>query len=150
MSSKSSSRSFLSIQACRTSRTISFFFWHKVAGLALLEYVLTSTRDHHLFIFIPYPVHSTRDTTRAKELNTIPNYGHWELEKVWNWMNSNPDILVGLLTGSGRAFCTGADLRGERFPLIIQSHEAIHERLGVIDLALTRLSKEWIKTPKKQ
>jgi enoyl-CoA hydratase/carnithine racemase len=58
--------------------------------------------------------------TRAKELNTIPNHGHWELEKVWNWIDSNPDILLGIFTGSGRAFCTGADLRGEHFPLIIQ------------------------------
>ncbi|KAE9370248.1 ClpP/crotonase [Stipitochalara longipes BDJ] len=49
--------------------------------------------------------------TRAKELNTIPTHGHWELERVWDWMDSNRDLLVGIFTGSGRAFCTGADLR---------------------------------------
>lgn len=50
--------------------------------------------------------------TRAEELNTIPRGGHEELKRVWRWMDSNPEILVGVFTGSGRAFCTGADLRG--------------------------------------
>ena len=50
--------------------------------------------------------------TRAKELNTIPSHGHEELSRVWQWMDSNPQLLVGVFTGSGRAFCTGADLRG--------------------------------------
>jgi enoyl-CoA hydratase/carnithine racemase len=44
-------------------------------------------------------------------LNTIPNEGHWELESLWNWMDTNPEIFVGIFTGSGRAFCTGADMR---------------------------------------
>jgi enoyl-CoA hydratase/carnithine racemase len=29
-------------------------------------------------------------------------------------MDSNLEIAVGIFTGSGRAFCTGADLRGMR------------------------------------
>jgi len=57
--------------------------------------------------------------TRTKELNTIPTDGHWELERVWNWMDENPDIRVGVFTGSGRAFCTGADLRGKWYPVIV-------------------------------
>src|SRR3954466_11584262 len=59
--------------------------------------------------------------TRAKELNTIPRDGHWELDRVWTWMDSNPEISVGIFTGSGRAFCTGADLRGlSGFPCHLQ------------------------------
>lgn len=49
---------------------------------------------------------------RPKELNTIPSAGHWELQRMWQWMDSNPSLLIGIFTGSGRAFCTGADLRG--------------------------------------
>ncbi|KAH7346537.1 ClpP/crotonase-like domain-containing protein [Rhexocercosporidium sp. MPI-PUGE-AT-0058] len=49
--------------------------------------------------------------TRAKELNTIPRGGHEGLGRVWQWMDSDPEILAGVFTGSGRAFCTGADLR---------------------------------------
>lgn len=49
--------------------------------------------------------------TRTKQLNTIPHQGHWELESVWQWMDSNPDLSIAVFTGSGRAFCTGADMR---------------------------------------
>lgn len=59
--------------------------------------------------------------TRTKQLNTIPPHGHWELESVWQWMDSNPDLSVGIITGSGRAFCTGADLR-RKLPLIPTSY----------------------------
>ena len=50
--------------------------------------------------------------TRTKELNTVLHHGHWELEKIWEWMDNNSEIAVGIFTGSGRAFCTGAALRG--------------------------------------
>ncbi|KAG4432613.1 hypothetical protein IFR05_011909 [Cadophora sp. M221] len=62
--------------------------------------------------------------TREKELNTIPRGGHEELQQVWQWMDSNPEILVGIFTGSGRAFCTGADLRGW--------HTAPEEQRGIL------------------
>ena len=38
-------------------------------------------------------------------------------------MDSNPDVLVGIFTGSGRAFCTGADLRGEHFSIKMEQCE---------------------------
>lgn len=49
---------------------------------------------------------------QPEKLNCIPSFGHRELENIWEWMDSNPKILVGIITGSGRAFCGGADLRG--------------------------------------
>ncbi|KAH6713801.1 enoyl-CoA hydratase [Leptodontidium sp. MPI-SDFR-AT-0119] len=62
--------------------------------------------------------------TRAEELNTIPRGGHEELKRVWRWTDSNPEILVGVFTGSGRAFCTGADLR--------EWYKALKEERGIL------------------
>ncbi len=35
-----------------------------------------------------------------------------ELGEVFAWMDKNPEIVVGVITGSGRAFCAGANLDG--------------------------------------
>ena len=50
---------------------------------------------------------------KPEKFNCIPSFGHKELEDVWEWMDSNPHISIGIITGSGRAFCGGADLRGQ-------------------------------------
>ena len=49
---------------------------------------------------------------RPKQLNCINLDGHEELHRVWAWMDEEPSIRVGIITGTGRAFCAGADLKG--------------------------------------
>ncbi|PWY73652.1 ClpP/crotonase [Aspergillus heteromorphus CBS 117.55] len=49
---------------------------------------------------------------RPAALNSINSAGHHELHAVWTWMDKEPSIRVGVLTGQGRAFCAGADLKG--------------------------------------
>lgn len=49
---------------------------------------------------------------RPKSLNCIGSQGHAELHEVWEWMDAEPSVRVGILTGKGRAFCAGADLKG--------------------------------------
>ncbi|PLN79731.1 ClpP/crotonase-like domain-containing protein [Aspergillus taichungensis] len=49
--------------------------------------------------------------SRPKQLNCINTAGHHELHAVWEWMDAEPDLRVGVLTGEGRAFCAGADLK---------------------------------------
>ncbi|PYH89150.1 ClpP/crotonase [Aspergillus ellipticus CBS 707.79] len=51
--------------------------------------------------------------SRPAALNSITTAGHHELHAVWTWMDEEPSIRVGVLTGQGRAFCAGADLKGE-------------------------------------
>lgn len=49
---------------------------------------------------------------RPAALNSITSSGNAELHDVWEWMDDEPSLRVGVLTGMGRAFCAGADLKG--------------------------------------
>ena len=49
---------------------------------------------------------------RPKDLNCINMDGHAELESIWSWMDNEPSMTCGIITGNGRAFCAGADLKG--------------------------------------
>ncbi|EAU38266.1 conserved hypothetical protein [Aspergillus terreus NIH2624] len=48
---------------------------------------------------------------RPRDLNCINTAGHHELHEIWEWMDDEPEVRVGVLTGEGRAFCAGADLK---------------------------------------
>ncbi|KAL1957318.1 hypothetical protein VTO42DRAFT_6107 [Malbranchea cinnamomea] len=48
---------------------------------------------------------------RPRSLNCINSQGHAELHEVWEWLDAEPGLRVGILTGKGRAFCAGADLK---------------------------------------
>ncbi|KAJ5438582.1 Mevalonyl-coenzyme A hydratase sidH [Penicillium daleae] len=48
---------------------------------------------------------------RPRDLNCINSQGNAELHEVWEWMDNEPSLRVGILTGKGRAFCAGADLK---------------------------------------
>jgi len=50
--------------------------------------------------------------SRPKALNCINTAGHEELEALWAWLDREPSLRVGIVTGEGRAFCAGADLKG--------------------------------------
>ncbi|GAB7352030.1 hypothetical protein MBLNU459_g2543t3 [Dothideomycetes sp. NU459] len=48
---------------------------------------------------------------RPKQLNCINIDGHEELDAIWSWLDKEPTLRVGIITGTGRAFCAGADLK---------------------------------------
>ena len=50
---------------------------------------------------------------RPRDLNCISMDGLAELETVWEWLDQEPNLMVGIITGIGRAFSAGADLKGE-------------------------------------
>ncbi|MCJ1478216.1 hypothetical protein MMC13_006892 [Lambiella insularis] len=52
--------------------------------------------------------------SRHKSLNCINTAGNAELSAVWTWLDNEPSLRIGLVTGDGRAFCAGADLKGSR------------------------------------
>lgn len=37
-----------------------------------------------------------------------------ELAAVWAWFDNEPSLRVAVVTGAGKAFCSGADLKGEK------------------------------------
>lgn len=51
--------------------------------------------------------------SRPAFLNCINAAGHHELAAVWAWLDNEPSLRVGIVTGAGKAFCAGADLKGK-------------------------------------
>jgi enoyl-CoA hydratase len=54
---------------------------------------------------------ATVSLNRPDALNAVTTRMHHELENVWIDLASDRDVNAIVLTGSGRAFCVGADLR---------------------------------------
>ncbi|KAF2719493.1 ClpP/crotonase [Polychaeton citri CBS 116435] len=76
---------------------------------------------------------------RPKDLNCISMEGHLELDAIWNWMDHEPALTCGIITGTGRAFCAGADLkewdvnieRGSRRQMPPSGFGALSRRTGL-------------------
>lgn len=49
---------------------------------------------------------------RPEALNSITRDGHHELEALFGQLSSDPAISAAVLTGAGRAFCAGGDVKG--------------------------------------
>lgn len=67
-------------------------------------------------ISVPAPYILQVTLNRPKQLNSIGTAGHIELDKLWAWFDQEPTLRVGVVTGEGRAFCAGQDLKGIRNP----------------------------------
>ncbi|KAF4844449.1 Mevalonyl-coenzyme A hydratase sidH [Colletotrichum siamense] len=48
---------------------------------------------------------------RPRHLNSIPSPQHYALSKLYEWYDAEPSLRCAVLTGNGRAFCAGADLK---------------------------------------
>ncbi|KKY20935.1 putative enoyl hydratase [Phaeomoniella chlamydospora] len=48
---------------------------------------------------------------RPTSLNAIGTAGHWELHNTLEWYDSQPSLRCAIITGRGRAFCAGQDLK---------------------------------------
>lgn len=66
----------------------------------------------HALLSFPAPHVLLVTLNRPRDLNCINSQGNAELHEVWGWMDDEPSLRVGILTGKGRAFCAGADLKG--------------------------------------
>lgn len=49
---------------------------------------------------------------RPQKLNSLDLGTSREIQKVWELFDQDESLWVGIITGTGRAFCTGADLQG--------------------------------------
>lgn len=48
---------------------------------------------------------------RRKDLNAMNTAAQWEMHAVWQWFDAEPNLSVAVITGTGRAFSAGADLK---------------------------------------
>lgn len=46
---------------------------------------------------------------RPEKGNALPKQGHEELAEVWRTIDADPSVRAVVVTGAGRAFCTGGD-----------------------------------------
>ncbi len=54
---------------------------------------------------------ATVTINRPDVLNGLHPQSHAEMERVWDDLDENDDVRVAILTGAGRAFCAGGDLK---------------------------------------
>jgi len=69
---------------------------------------------HQTYALVSFPTPNILLVTlnRPKALNCINQQGHYELHQLWEWFDEEPSLRAGIITGTGRAFCAGADLKG--------------------------------------
>lgn len=48
---------------------------------------------------------------RPEILNACDEHGHHELGQIWLDIGQDPEVKVAIITGAGRAFCAGGDLK---------------------------------------
>jgi enoyl-CoA hydratase/carnithine racemase len=48
---------------------------------------------------------------RPERLNALHTYAHQELNTVWKDIQRDPNMYVAIITGNGRAFCAGRDVK---------------------------------------
>jgi enoyl-CoA hydratase len=53
---------------------------------------------------------------RPERLNAVDGRMHYELTRLWVDANADPEVKVLVVTGQGRAFCSGGDFGGDRKP----------------------------------
>jgi enoyl-CoA hydratase/carnithine racemase len=62
-------------------------------------------------ISIPKPHVLLVTLNRPKQLNALRREMHYLLDRLWTWYDNEPSLRCAILTGTGRAFCAGADLK---------------------------------------
>jgi enoyl-CoA hydratase/carnithine racemase len=49
---------------------------------------------------------------RTRKLNCLDKATSRQIQEIWEQFDEDESLWVGIITGNGRAFCTGADLEG--------------------------------------
>lgn len=68
--------------------------------------------------------------TRPDKLNCVDKTTSREIAGIWEAFDQDESLLVGVITGEGRAFCTGADLHGACFVFFFPFLSLWSPRLG--------------------
>lgn len=66
-----------------------------------LEHLIYEKKGHIAYVTI----------NRPDVLNALHSYAYAELRSVWRDIGLDPQIYVGIVTGAGRAFCAGRDVK---------------------------------------
>lgn len=90
----------------------------------------TEEPDGLTFLKLSYPAERVIQVTmsRPEALNCINQVASQEMETVFKWFDNEPNLSVAVLTGAGRAFCAGADLK--EWNTSMQSDANRQKRIG--------------------
>ena len=66
-----------------------------------LKYVLYEKKNRIAYVTI----------NRPEVLNALHTFVYQELRSIWRDIHLDPDIVCGIVTGAGRAFCAGRDVK---------------------------------------
>jgi len=66
-----------------------------------LEHVLYEKKEHVAYVTI----------NRPDRRNALHSYAYMELRSIWRDIQNDPNIYVGIVTGAGKAFCAGRDVK---------------------------------------
>ena len=83
----------------------------RMAKMSQPRFVTPTPPVQDSIISFPTPSILLVTLNRVSALNCINTQGHYELDALYKWMDNEPSIRCGILTGRGRAFCAGADLK---------------------------------------
>src|SRR5690606_3738456 len=78
---------------------------------------------------------------RPKVYNALNDVVTYELQDVFKAIERNDDVRVVVLTGSGKAFCSGQDLKEAVEPGKKSFRESLHKRYNPIIRAMRALPK---------
>ncbi|CZT49140.1 related to enoyl-CoA hydratase [Rhynchosporium secalis] len=67
--------------------------------------------NEHILTTFPKPSILLVTINRPKDLNCMNGPMHQYLHDLFSWFDNEPSLLCGIMTGTGRAFCAGADLK---------------------------------------
>src|SRR5438045_1059814 len=89
------------------------------------ETVLFDTKGHVAYIAL----------NRPSVLNAMNAQLSIELNDAFSELDADPDLWVGIVSGAGRAFCSGADVRQRHIPAALESDSARQPRAEHVGLA---------------
>ena len=71
-----------------------------------------SLKPENFYISFPHERVVQVTINRPDKLNCIDKATSREIAKIWELFDEDESLWVAIITGVGRAFCTGADLGG--------------------------------------
>lgn len=72
----------------------------------------TPLQFQHFYVSFPHERVVQVTLNRPDKLNCIDKATSDEIKEIWELFDQDESLWVGIITGVGRAFCTGADLHG--------------------------------------
>lgn len=66
----------------------------------------------HCLVSFPSPNILLLLINRPRTLNSLSNEASNELDSVFRWFDREQSLRVAVISGVGKAFCVGADLKG--------------------------------------